>query len=62
MNELTEINKNLIMTIDIVPVPMEEAVAIAENIRLGVETNITNWNGKQNENNNFGAIIPHDKV
>lgn len=27
---------------------------------LGVETNITNWQRRQNNNNNFSAVIPYD--
>ena len=27
---------------------------------LGVETNITNWQRRQNANNNFSAVIPYD--
>ena len=27
---------------------------------FGIETNITNWQRKQNANNNFSAIIPYD--
>jgi len=33
---------------------------MAEKVRLGVETNIANWQRKQNENNNFSAVIPYD--
>ena len=51
--ELTDMNRNLMMSIDIVPVPTDEAVREAENRLLGVETNITNWQRKQNMNNNF---------
>lgn len=58
--ELTEINKNMMMSIDVIPVPMDEAVREAENRRLGIETNITNWQRRQNANNNFSAIIPYD--
>lgn len=58
--ELTDINRNMIMSIDVIPVPMDEAVREAENRRLGIETNITNWQRKQNANNNFSAIIPYD--
>lgn len=58
--ELTEINKNIMLSIDIIPIPMDEAVREVENRRLGVETNITNWQRKQNSNNNFSAIIPYD--
>ena len=41
--ELTDMNRNLMMSMDIVPVPTDEAVKEAENRLLGVETNITNW-------------------
>lgn len=60
ISELTELNKNMMLSIDIKPVPMEVAIKMAEKIRLGVETNITNWQRKQNENNNFSAVIPYD--
>lgn len=58
--ELTDINKNSMMSIDVIPIAMDEAVREAENRRLGVETNITNWQRRQNANNNFLAIIPYD--
>lgn len=60
VSELTELNRNMMMSIDIIPVPMDEAVKEAENRRLGIETNITNWQRKQNAQNNFSAIIPYD--
>ena len=58
--ELTDMNRNLMMSIDVVPVPTDEAVKEAENRLLGVETNITNWQRKQNQNNNFSATVPYD--
>jgi hypothetical protein len=58
--ELTELNRNMMLSVDIVPIPMDEAVREVENRRLGVETNITNWQRKQNANNNFSAVIPYD--
>ena len=58
--ELTDLNKNMMLSIDVIPIPMDEAVREAENRRLGIETNITNWQRKQNANNNFSAIIPYD--
>lgn len=45
---------------DIVTVQTDEAVKEVENRLLGVETNITNWQRKQNSNNNFSATIPYD--
>ena len=58
--ELTDLNRNLMLSIDVVPVPTDEAVKEAENRLLGVETNITNWQRKQNSNNNFSATVPYD--
>ena len=58
--ELTDMNRNMMMSIDVIPVPMDEAVREVENRRLGVETNITNWQRRQNSNNNFSAVIPYD--
>ncbi len=47
-------------SIDVVPVPTDEAVREVENRLLGVETNITNWQRRQNANNNFSAVVPYD--
>ena len=58
--ELTDLNKNMMLSIDVIPIPMDEAVKEAENRRLGIETNITNWQRKQIANNNLGAVIPYD--
>ena len=60
ISEFTDLDKNMILSIDIKPVPMEEAIRKAEQIRLGVETNITGWQKRQNANNNFSAVIPYD--
>lgn len=60
ITELTDLNRNMMLSIDVIPIPMDEAVREAENRRLGIETNITNWQRKQNANNNFSAIIPYD--
>ena len=58
--ELTELGRCMMLSIDILPVPTDEAVREVENRLLGVETNITNWQRKQNQNNNFSAIVPYD--
>ena len=60
VTELTDFNRNLMFSIDIVPVPTDEAVREVENRLLGVETNITNWQRRQNANNNFSAVVPYD--
>ena len=58
--ELTDLNRNMMLSIDVVPVPTDEAVKEVEARLLGVETNITNWQRKQNMNNNFSAVVPYD--
>ena len=58
--ELTDMNRNLMLSIDVIPIPMDEAIREVENRRLGVETNIANWQRRQNSNNNFSAVIPYD--
>ena len=60
VTELTDLNRNMMLSIDIIPIAMDEAVREVENRRLGVETNITNWQRRQNANNNFSAVIPYD--
>ena len=58
--ELTDMNRNLMLSIDVLAVPTDEAIREVEGRLLGVETNITNWQRKQNQNNNFSAVIPYD--
>ena len=60
INELTSLNRSLLLSIDIIPVPTDEAVREMQNRLLGVETNVTNWQRRQNSNNNFSAVVPCD--
>lgn len=60
VSELCDINRNLMLSIDIIPIPTDEAVKEVERKLLGMETEITNWQRKQNKNNNFSAVVPYD--
>ena len=60
VSELTDLNRNLMLSIDVIPIPTDEAVREVESRLLGVETNISNWQRRQNQNNNFTATIPYD--
>ena len=60
VTELTDLNRNMMLSIDVIPIPTDEAVREVENRLLGVETNITNWQRRQNSNNNFSAVVPYD--
>ena len=46
------------LSIDIQPVPTDKALREIQNRSLAVETDITRWQNKQNQNNNFSAIPP----
>jgi len=56
--DLTDRGRTLICSIDIIPVPTDEAVREVEKRRLGVETNIAQFQRRQNQSNNFSAVIP----
>ena len=60
VSKLCGFNRNMILSIDIIPIPTDEAVREVEKRVLGVETNITNWQRRQNSNNNFSAVVPYD--
>ena len=60
ISELTALNRTMMLSIDVIPVPTDEAVREMQNRLLGVETNVTNWQRRQNRNNNFSAVVPYD--
>ena len=60
VGELTALNRTMMLSIDVIPVPTDEAVREMQNRLLGVETNVTNWQRRQNSNSNFSAVVPYD--
>ena len=60
VSELCELDRDLMLSIDILPVPTDEAVREVQNKLLGVETNAANWQRRQNAANNFTAMLPYD--
>ncbi|MDD4808308.1 MAG: ATP-binding protein, partial [Oscillospiraceae bacterium] len=46
------------LSIDLQPIPTDVALKEIQNQALAVETDITRWQNKQNQNNNFSAIPP----
>ncbi len=58
VSELLTLNRNMVLSIDIIPIPLNEAVKEGEARLLGVEKNITTWQQSQNRNNNFSAVVP----
>ena len=60
ISELCDLDRSMMLSIDILPVPTDEAARQMQNTLLGVETNIANWQRKQNVANNWSASIPYD--
>ena len=48
------------LSIDILPIPTDEAVRDVQNQILGIETDITRWQQRQNDKNNFTASVPYE--
>ena len=57
VSELCDLDRDLMLSIDILPVPTDEAARQLQSTLLGVETNVANWQRRQNANNNFTATI-----
>ena len=55
ITELTSINKNLMLSIDFIPIPVDEANKDVDNILLGVQSDKANFNRRQAQNQNYGA-------
>jgi len=60
ISDMTALNRSMMLSIDVIPVPTDEAVREMQNCLLGVETNVTNWQRRQNSANNFSAVVPYD--
>lgn len=60
ITELSDFPRNLVLSIDILPIPTDEAVKDMQSNILGIESDITRWQQKQNANNNFSARVPYD--
>lgn len=54
--QLTSFNINLMLSVDFVPVPNDEATREVDKVLLGIQTDKANYNRKQVQNNNIGAI------
>ena len=60
ITELMDYPRNMMLSIDIIPVAMDEAVSDIRKRIMSVESDITRWQQRQNQNNNFTASIPYD--
>ena len=55
VSDLTSINRNLMLSVDFIPIPTGEATKEVDKVLLGIQTDKANFNRKQIQNNNYGA-------
>lgn len=55
VSDLTSINRNLMLSVDFIPIPSGEATKEVDKVLLGIQTDKANFNRKQIQNNNYGA-------
>lgn len=60
ISDLSDFSRNLVLSIDILPIPTDEAVREIQGRILGIETDITRWQQRQNDKNNFTATVPYE--
>ena len=60
VKELSDFERRLMLSIDILPTATDEAVKEIQKRILAVETDITRWQRRANNSNNFSAAIPYD--
>ena len=60
ISDLSDFPRSLMLSIDILPIPTDEAVREVQGRILGVETDITRWQQRQNDKNNFPATVPYE--
>ena len=48
------------LSIDVLPIPTDEAVRDVQSRILGIESDITRWQQRQNSKNNFTAVVPYE--
>ncbi len=60
LSELTDFSRSMMLSVDIQPIPTDDAVKQVQKKLLAIETDITKWQQKQNMNNNFSANVPYD--
>lgn len=58
VTDLTALNRDILLSIDILPVPMDEAIKEVNKRTMGTESSINAWQRHQNQNQNYSAVLP----
>ena len=57
ISDLSDFDRSLMLSIDILPIPTDEAVKEIQSRILGIESDITRWQQRQNDKNNFTDLV-----
>lgn len=60
VHDLMELPRQMVLSIDIEPMNTQEASKMLQKLAMRVESDITRWQQRQNNNNNFSAEIPYE--
>lgn len=60
ITSLADFPRTLVLSIDLLPVPTDEAVRDVQAQIMGIESDITRWQQRQNARNNFTAVVPYE--
>lgn len=58
--DVSDFARDLVLSIDVLPIPTDEAIREVQGQLLGIDTDITRWQQRQNARNNFTAVVPYD--
>lgn len=60
ISKLSDFPQNLMLSIDILPIPTDEAIREVQSRILGIEADIAGGSSAQNSRNNFTASVPYE--
>ena len=60
VHDLMELPRQMVLSIDTEPMNTQEASKMLQKLAMRVESDITRWQQRQNNNNNFSAEIPYE--
>ena len=60
ITDITDLQKVMMLSISMLPIPTDEAAKIIDRLIMGVQTDKARFTRKQNQNGNFTAEIPYE--
>ena len=59
ITELMDYPRNMMLSIDIVPIGMDDAIKLVDKVIMSVDSDANRWQQRQNAHNNFTATLPY---